>query len=240
MEHPETTEEYINLLQRYLTIIPHLIPSTEERLTLSHPDLHLDNIFIDPETNAITSIIDWQSAAISPLSSQRAHPQMLELSPNPRTDVQKNQEKEVLDYYYRAAETAGLSRTASHDPYFSIRMNPITQISGCWKREDTFSLRQSLISVVAHWEHLYPDNTPCPIDFTPKELEDHERESELISGVAGIVQQLDEQGLIPIGGMVPSEDYDHARMVSEYFKKEFIDLAENEQKRELHANVWPY
>ena len=240
MEQPETREEYISLLRRYLRIIPHLIPNAKERITLSHPDLHLDNIFIDPDTNIITSIIDWQSAALYPLSLQRPHPQMLELSPNPRTEDQNNQEKELLSYYYQAADAAGLSRAPFHDPYLSIRVNPITLLSGCWEREDTFSLRQSLISAVAHWEHLCRDYTPCPIDFTAKELEDHERESELISGISGIVSQLDEQGLIPIGGMVPAEEYDHARMVSEYFKKEFVDLAENEQKRELHAKVWPY
>jgi aminoglycoside phosphotransferase (APT) family kinase protein len=33
--------------------------------TLSHPDLHLDNIFVDPDTKRITHIIDWQSAVIS-------------------------------------------------------------------------------------------------------------------------------------------------------------------------------
>ncbi|RJE24397.1 Phosphotransferase enzyme family [Aspergillus sclerotialis] len=175
-----------------------------------------------------------------PLSLQRPHPQMIDLSPNPRTDDQSDQEKELLSYYYQAAHAAGLSRTPFHDPYLSVRLNPIALISGCWEREDTFSLRQSLISVVAHWEHLCPDHASCPIDFTARELEDHERESELISGISGILSQLDEQGLIPLGGMVPAEEHDHARMVSDYFKQEFVGLAENEQKRELHAKVWPY
>lgn len=38
--------------------------------TLWHPDLHLDNIFVDPESQQITRIIDWQSAAVMPFFYQ--------------------------------------------------------------------------------------------------------------------------------------------------------------------------
>lgn len=50
------------LLEIYTALAPHLAPTpTSEQLNrISHPDLHLDNIFVDPETYCITSIIDWQ------------------------------------------------------------------------------------------------------------------------------------------------------------------------------------
>ncbi|KAL2840880.1 hypothetical protein BJY01DRAFT_257223 [Aspergillus pseudoustus] len=178
------------------------------RNTLSHPDLHLDNIFIDPNTNRITCNIDWQSAAIAPLAQQRSHSQMLELSPNPLSDEQHNQENELLDYYHKAAKVAALPRPPYQncDRYFSVCLTPLTL---------------SLISVAAHWDNLdflsddHKTQTPCPINFTSEELQAHERESELISDIAGIVQQLDEQGLIPIGGMVPADEYNNARAISE-------------------------
>ncbi|KAK2820002.1 hypothetical protein FQN49_007819 [Arthroderma sp. PD_2] len=52
MEHPEIPEDYLSLLQRYVALAPYLVPaaSRDAPKTLSHPDLHLDNIFVDPNT----------------------------------------------------------------------------------------------------------------------------------------------------------------------------------------------
>ncbi|OJI83259.1 hypothetical protein ASPTUDRAFT_124561, partial [Aspergillus tubingensis CBS 134.48] len=108
-ETPENPNEYLALLQRYLDIAPHLVPKqpcfeSENINTLSHPDLHLDNIFIDPETHQITSIIDWQLAAITPSFLQHPHPHMLELSLSPGSDEQRGREKELLEYYYKVTK----------------------------------------------------------------------------------------------------------------------------------------
>ena len=97
-----------------------------------------------------------------------------------------------------------------------------------------------MIKVAAYWNQLQQGHTSCPIDFNAEELAAHERERELIEGLSNIVQQLEEEGLIPIGGMVRPEEYEHAKMVSEYFKGEFVNLAEGDQQRELHEKVWPY
>ncbi|RMD44188.1 hypothetical protein DV735_g1027, partial [Chaetothyriales sp. CBS 134920] len=47
--------------------------------TLWHPDLHTENIFVDPDnpTN-IVSIIDWQAVNIAPLFLQARHPSLIE------------------------------------------------------------------------------------------------------------------------------------------------------------------
>lgn len=60
--------------------------------TISHPDLHLDSIFVDLETNKIISITDWQRVSVSPPLLQRPFPQMLEVSGDEagqRTKVEK-------------------------------------------------------------------------------------------------------------------------------------------------------
>ncbi|KAL4907718.1 kinase-like domain-containing protein [Aspergillus multicolor] len=242
IEEPETSEQYIQLLQQYLEIAPYLLSGLQEstlRNTLSHSDLHLDNIFIDPTTNQITAIIDWQSAAVAPLALQPFHPQMPELSLNPASDEQPQQEESLLDYYYQKAKAAGLPRRPSQDLYFRVRISPMTHITGYWERHDLFFLRQSLISVIAG-DNFYPIGTLCPITLTREKLQAHRRESDLISGIAGIIRQLNEQGHIPIGEMVPAEQYDNARALSEYFKREFMDLAEDDEKRALHEAIWPY
>ncbi|KAG4444105.1 hypothetical protein IFR05_000458 [Cadophora sp. M221] len=68
VDTPEFPEEYISLLERYLILVPHLAPIFPKELhskSLCHRDLHLDNIFVDPDTKKITNIIDWQSTAVS-------------------------------------------------------------------------------------------------------------------------------------------------------------------------------
>ncbi|CAG7946186.1 unnamed protein product [Penicillium nalgiovense] len=82
MESPETPNAYITLIKHFLALAPYLAASSniEHPNRISHPDLHLDNVFVDPETNRVTCIIDWQHTSACPISLQRSNPQMLELS----------------------------------------------------------------------------------------------------------------------------------------------------------------
>ena len=52
MDEPESPDEVLALLKRYIDVSSHLIPPTVNReiqsKVLCHPDLHLDNIFVDP------------------------------------------------------------------------------------------------------------------------------------------------------------------------------------------------
>ncbi len=70
-EDPELPESFISLLEQYLEIASHLVPRAAtadvHSPTLWHPDLHRDNLFVDPDTNEITCIIDWQPAVVAPL-----------------------------------------------------------------------------------------------------------------------------------------------------------------------------
>ncbi|KAJ6037898.1 hypothetical protein N7460_007669 [Penicillium canescens] len=62
----------------------------------------------------------------------------------------------------------------------------------------------------------------------------------MLEGISEILQQLQDDDVIPLGGMVHPEVYQRAVELSNFFKYEFVGLAENEQQRELHAKVWPY
>ena len=79
-DSPELPEEYISLLKRYLILVPYLSSGIPEELhskTLYHRDLHLDNIFVDPDTKEITNIIDWQSTVVSEIFFQHKVPPIL-------------------------------------------------------------------------------------------------------------------------------------------------------------------
>ncbi|KAF4462691.1 kinase-like domain [Fusarium albosuccineum] len=54
-------------------MIPQLSSTTTGGFTLSHPDLHLGNIFVDEDLN-ITCIIDWGSATSGPITELLATP----------------------------------------------------------------------------------------------------------------------------------------------------------------------
>jgi hypothetical protein len=242
-DEPETAGDYISLLQRYTKLAPFLVPpsgDSERTITLSHPDLHLDNIFIDPRTNQITSIIDWQHASASPVFLQRPFPQMLELSQNPQAERQVI-EKQLLEFYFEEMKSMDPFRwKVLSEPFQAIRTDPISLVPCCWDLEDLFSLRNAMIAVVARLDDLNDGETGCLIEFPAKELDQHQSELELIEGVSMILHQLHDSGLISLGGMVPPGQYEDARKWNDYFKQEFINLAEDEEQRELHAKVWPY
>ncbi|KAI2825123.1 hypothetical protein CBS63078_5081 [Aspergillus niger] len=71
--------EHISLLQKYLTVTPHLIPQDKDILGsfLWHTDLRTPNIFVD-NSGHITSIIDWQSTWAGPLFLEGRHPHFLD------------------------------------------------------------------------------------------------------------------------------------------------------------------
>ncbi|KAG5812658.1 hypothetical protein H9Q74_013031 [Fusarium xylarioides] len=56
-------------------MIPDISSNTADGFTISHPDLHVGNIFVDQNFN-ITSIIDWSSASTGPVSEILAAPSL--------------------------------------------------------------------------------------------------------------------------------------------------------------------
>ncbi|KAK2756950.1 Phosphotransferase enzyme [Arachnomyces sp. PD_36] len=261
MEHPEVPNDYISLLERYIALAPYLVPASAKEedggsKTISHPDLHLDNIFVDPDTWKITNVIDWQSACIREQCMQSAFPQMLAplsaSGSNGRNDAgqkvgdDKPQDLDLLTYYQKLLKKNMPRRwEALNEKHLSIRTKPTSLVSGCWLRDDIFSFRHSLINVIAHWGDLASapsskPSYPCPAEFTDEELERHRSEMDIIEGLSTVMHQLQDEDLIPVGGMVQRDDYEQARELNRRFRQMFIDLAEDDHQRELHSKVWPY
>lgn len=59
---PELPMDGLHLLDQYMKVAPFQVPSSTDGAASSnvlwHPDLHLDNVFVDPLTHTITDIID--------------------------------------------------------------------------------------------------------------------------------------------------------------------------------------
>lgn len=240
MQCPETPGDYNSLLKRYLTLAPYLVSTFSDSAhigTLSHPDLHLDNIFVNPSTKRISSIIDWQSTTIMPIFLQQPYPQFLE----PLSEYAESQEISLMHYRQLVRRKNTTRADMINDRFHSTKTKPIQLVPSCWERDDLFSLRNSLISVIAHWDEYAPDATKtCPISFSEKELALHQDEMELIEGLSSIMHQLQDEAMIPLGGMVRPDDYERLKELNRRFMQDFIDLGENAQQKVLHAKVWPY
>jgi hypothetical protein len=235
MDDFESPEDYLSLIERYMKLVPYLSPKTENKKTLFHPDLHLDNVFFDLQSQKITQIIDWQSASVCETFLQHKIPPMLP------TSEENNGALDIIGHYEKLTQAKNPQRWASlMEDHVSTRSKPVSLVTGAWSREDVFSFRHALINVVAHWPELEANLHPCPLNFTERELELHQTEMELLEGLGTIMHQLDTEELIPLGGMVPRKDYAKAQAANLHFKEAFLNLAENPQQKDLHLRVWPY
>jgi hypothetical protein len=264
-QNRELPADGVALLEKYLDVSPYLIPHTNDKTSTSnvlwHPDLHLDNIFVDPNTCQITRVVDWQSACVSPLFYQSAVPRLCRhlrpvregwvvpgrpedfenLSQDEQKKIDEDLESETIHKYYEAQvyKRAPLHWSVLQQPTIPVIRKPVWLVTGVWENRDLFFLREALMSIAAHWNQFVP-NTPCPIAFSDEEINLHFKEEENIKGVGQMLLLFREQAILPVDGMVETEDYDVARENCRKFKDIFIGLAKDENERELFRNLWPY
>jgi hypothetical protein len=252
LEQPDT---YMELLHRYMDLVPRIMPPPMWT-SLSHPDLHLGNIFVDPDTRQITGIIDWQSASICEPYFQCDIPRMLVLtgqnfsepaSPKefPRDGEEGKtliNEEELLHHYQHLSQQKNPQRWAALNfPFRKIIVAPTRAVSGAWENSDLYSLRDSLIAIVSLWPQMARrPGQPCPIQFTENELEYHDNESEIVEALSPIIHQLHNDNLIPLGGMVYAERYEHVLATNKECHKMFVEIAETEDQKQIALRLWPY
>ena len=155
------------MLERYLQLVPYLSPGPF-RTSLSHPDLHLDNIFVDPDTKKITCIIDWQSASVSEPFLQHSIPRMLlpvgRCSSGERLEApseessageDSNGTTDLLSHYQNLSRLKSEQRWAAINLHNrSLLTEPVSLLCGAWNRNDVFSFRRVLIHVAARWKEI--------------------------------------------------------------------------------------
>ncbi|TAQ88177.1 hypothetical protein B7494_g3491 [Chlorociboria aeruginascens] len=264
---PEMPEEVIDLLDKYLTLAPSsMVPPCGETdthsSTLWHPDLHLDNVYVDPKSKQITRIIDWQSAAIMPFFYQCGLPRMFKhpgtisddwtspklpegydsLNKIEKAKIDSDRNSKACHKYY-IAETKSRNPThwaALQLEYANMRREPIRLVMNVWEDRDVFFLRRSLLAIVEQWQNLCPGCGACPISFNEEELALHAAEEESMSNVGEILRLFRESWGLPPNGMVAPADFDKVRAAVAELKESFLENADNNTERELFAKLWPY
>ncbi|GAB1217168.1 hypothetical protein ATERTT37_006393 [Aspergillus terreus] len=242
-DHERPTDA-LHLLDQYLAVAPYLIPAQTDEAAASnvlwHPDLHRDNVFVDPLTGQITSIIDWQAARVAPLFYQSDVPRMFRhtgpvrdgwaIPERPATfDSLSAEEKEKID--------ADLESETIHK-YYQARAGRAGERA--WEHRRLFFLRQSLMWIARSWGEIVPGYVSCPIAFTAEELELHSREEENIDGLGRMLALFRDQGVLPVDGTVEPQDYAVASENNRKFREVFVESAGDEAERSLFENLWPY
>jgi hypothetical protein len=260
--------EYVQLLKDYLSLAPHLLPQEHthsfHRPTIRHPDLTSSNIFIDPATGFISSLIDWQHALIEPLgiaagitrtfesadtsySPRIDEPQLPEdldtLSAEEQAEARATYRKLLLYHCYRvlASNFNPLHHTALLDRTLTLRKWIVDYAGHLWTG-DNVKLRGAIIGIVRHW-HLLPDtkDKPCPIHFDEAELARfNEREEQWTQMNTLLAHYRSRVCWMNVEGRVENEDFERAQEEHRKLKEELLaDCDDAEEKRLLNI-TWPF
>jgi hypothetical protein len=261
----EAPKEALELLAKYEQVVPFLAPEENTLAAMNvlwHPDLHLDNIFVDPATHTITATVDWQSACVAPMfyhsgvhRAFRHHKPVVQgwvvpekpenfdtLSPDEQKRIDQDLESETIHKYY---ELQTMKRVPLHwdvleNPTVSSLRKPVWLVTGVWENQDLFFLRDSLIELVAKWNEMFGDEIRCPISFSTDELELHAKEAENMDGVGRMLSLFRDEGVLPADGMVQPEDYEIALENCRKYREVFLNAAQSKEEKEIFARIWPY
>ncbi|RMZ82285.1 hypothetical protein DV738_g1877, partial [Chaetothyriales sp. CBS 135597] len=261
---PEQPSEMLELLRKYLSVIPYIsqCPKDSEYLEvqrLSHPDLNLSNVFVDPQTKDITSIIDWQGSRVAPLVLQAKIPRMVRhFEPLPpglfipeKPDnrdtldakaLEKIHESALCQKYYEvltAKRNPGLYSAIMHnESHTAPFIEPLLIVCGSWKNREMYKLRSSLIRIAEHWDELGPDLPECPISFGQEDVRRHDEELENIDYIQSIMEAFEKEGILPADGRVDPDDFDALSEVNKAQKQNYLLLAESQKGVAAVARRW--
>ena len=268
-DKPEQPSEILDLLEKYLLVTPYISQCAKdskhlEIQSLSHPDLNLSNIFIDPKTNDVTSLIDWQGSMVAPLVLQAKIPRMVRhfeplppglvlperpsncdsLDAEARQAEEKIHESALCQKYYEVLAAKSNSQFYSAIMHNESRtapfIEPLLVVCGSWKNREMYKLRSSLLRIAEHWNETGPDLPPCPITFGQEDVKRHDEELENIDYVQSMMGAFENEGILPADGRVDPDDFETLNEVNQVRKINYLLLADGEEEKKLMERTWPW
>lgn len=213
--------------------------------TLSHPNLSLDNIWIDPITKKIVSLTGWQSTTITPPLLKRPYPKFLDVEFQTQSgDRSQPLPKERYRELVKVSDPLRYDRIFSSPQEYELLMGPISSIFNAWNNRGIFRLRESLLAVRNSKGIDLVRSVPELEQFSPSELESHTKEKyarQERDMLFNMIQDVQNTVKIPIDGRVLAEDFERAQELSEVYRRQYIDLAAgNRARKALHKKTWPF
>ncbi|PWY89763.1 phosphotransferase enzyme family protein [Aspergillus heteromorphus CBS 117.55] len=247
--------------------LPKLLLPKDKTLSkpvLWHPDLHADNIFVNPDQpTEIISIIDWQAVNLSPLFLQARHPALIEfegpipeglqsislpdnfdeLSPEKQLEAKKLRAAQSLYKLYDIQLIRNCPDVAHALQFRDSLAGQITGLSSSLFSDGEPIVQGMLMRLQDEWSSYIGSSIPCPLSFTVEEKE-RQRQNE-IKWSRGV--ELMEEFLGQVGayrgwdGWVNHDNYEFFKDRFERAKEEFLDRhSATEEERSQWTAVWPF
>jgi hypothetical protein len=263
--HP-TKALKVGVLREYLKVATRIMPKDVNlsKPALWHPDLHGDNIFVDPsQPTKILNIIDWQAVNISPLFLQARHPSLIEFEgPIPEgfkpitlpddfdtmSEEAQHQAKvlRAAQSLYKLYEITMLQQCPEIARALRFRDTLQGQITGI--ASSIFSdgepiLQGMLIRLQDEWAKCVGTSMPCPLSFTANDRAQQQRlEASWSEGVELMHEVLTEIGAYQgWDGWVNHSNYSVYKERLARCRENFLDrYAETEEERSQWTRAWPF
>ncbi|KAL1982712.1 hypothetical protein VTN96DRAFT_963 [Rasamsonia emersonii] len=238
---------HIDLLQRFLSAIPYIIPKDTELTSprLWHPDFHAGNIFVDNE-GKITSLIDWQGAWAEPMFLGSNPPKLLDYGVDILMNLPENfsqldeDTKDQLRYRFSQSVLihAYETRTAVENPLMHRMMHNyqgktlkeiVAFASDTWD-SGLFPLRECLIRIEREWDDFDADE-PCPYHFTEEEIQEHQEESKSFNDNAYFWDSIRE--IVTNEGYTSNEDFPRAVEIFQRLRESGLKNLEGDDREEF-------
>ncbi|PYH34250.1 phosphotransferase enzyme family protein [Aspergillus neoniger CBS 115656] len=232
--------DYLPLLDKYLALVPFLLPKdTNSRLnkpTLRHPDMNPNNIFISPESGAVSCIIDWQHTFIEPRLLAAGYPRAFEipdlqqstdlrepslpsnyvaLSSQVKAEADELYRRRLLSYYYHIfnGHYNKPHLEALRDPTLLPRQHLVDRAGRQWSG-NLVTLKGALVRM-----------------FSAEELNDsHDEEQTWLNLNKVVSQWYDQVGGVSEEGWVSNERYDETVQRVAELKSALIASAEGDEE----------
>ncbi|PIL37487.1 hypothetical protein GSI_01181 [Ganoderma sinense ZZ0214-1] len=229
---------HIEALDGVLACLPHVLPPSSKQTTYASLGPHNQlgaNIHMDPSSNTVTAMADWQRATIMPYYMQNTSLLALEGPPCSNKESTSN---EMQDDIFMLVELAQNVKTDPNARTLALGiLRKVLELNATYAGERTnralyrmplrtweYSvqlLAQQLVWLQENWRESATDGAPCPMSFPEEDRELITQDAWLFS--LRMMYRLLLALRVRAGedGRVPTEKYAEARMLSDEFAKEW-------------------
>ncbi|KAJ8508378.1 hypothetical protein ONZ45_g9344 [Pleurotus djamor] len=257
--------DHIKNLQRYIRMVPPLIPNDRslQEFCTRHPDLQPSNIMVStsPESGQleIVSLLDWQHTPILPRFLLAGIPERLQnyddpvsqnlIPPSFPLNADKMEESELMEavglhharlvhfHYAKATEELNkIHHDALSDSVSMFTRRLFFQAGAPWEAE-THELKELLIEATEAWGKLAGEGVPCPVKFEPDDVSETKALGKRLELADENVRNI--QSMIGFGTetWVPNEHYRKAKALAELVKlKVLMGIPKGELRDKTQAN----
>lgn len=229
--------------------------------TLWHTDLHSGNIFVsDKEPTQITSLIDWQSNATSPLFYQVRFPVVMTIGDDyelghdvptlpDNIDEMDEDDQAILKFKHKYTMMAKAYEAASgfknKNVFKSLRLPPcfrklFLRCEEAWE-EGVVPLRMSLIDIAEIWNEA-GFSGDCPYQFSEEQMQQYRWDFQCYQDYHRIFE-IARKGLNTDsdGWVAPGDDFEEKRRQNEELLEACVaDCADFYKTAEEIRKMWPY